>query len=184
MNARRPLRPVAFLDRDGTIIEDVHYIARPEDVTLIDGAAHAIRRLNRAGWAVVVITNQSGIGRGKLTEADYEAVRARVDELVESQGAMIDRHYHCPHAPDAACECRKPGTLLHRQALAELDLDTLRLAAIGDRWRDVEPGLALGGRGVLVPGPDTHTEDMERAEREARLAPTLDAAVDILLGAG
>jgi histidinol-phosphate phosphatase family protein len=184
MSARHARRPVAFLDRDGTIIEDVHYIAHPDHVTLIDGAVHAIRRLNRAGWAVVVITNQSGIGRGKLTEADYEAVRARVDELVESQGAMIDRHYHCPHAPDTACECRKPGTLLHRQALADLDLDTTRVATIGDRWRDVEPGLALNGVGFLVPSPDTPIEDMERAEGAGRLAPTLGAAVDRLLGAG
>ncbi len=177
-------RPVAFLDRDGTIIEDVHYIAHPERVTLIDGVAHAIRALNRAGWAVVVITNQSGIGRGKLTEADYESVRARVDELVESQGAMIERHYHCPHGPDAACECRKPGTLLHRQAIADLELDATRIVTIGDRWRDVEPGLTLHGRGILVPSPDTPQEDFERAEREAYLAPSLDAAVAFILGAG
>ena len=181
---REARRPVAFLDRDGTIIEDVHYIAHPDHVTLIDGAAHAIRALNRAGWAVVVITNQSGIGRGKLTEADYESVRARVDELVESQGAMIDRHYHCPHTPDEHCECRKPGTLLHRRAIADLDLDASRLATVGDRWRDVEPALTLHGRGILVPSPDTPPEDLERVEREARLAPSLGAAVDIILGAG
>ena len=184
MSARPTRRPVVFLDRDGTIIEDVHYIARPDDVTLIEGAAHAIRRLNRAGWAVVVVTNQSGIGRGKLSEADYERVRARVDELVESQGAMIDRHFHCPHAPGDGCACRKPGTLLHRQALAALDLDPTRVVTVGDRWRDIEPGLALDGRGILVPSPDTPTDDMERAEREASLVPTLDAAVDLLLGAG
>ncbi len=177
-------RPVAFLDRDGTIIEDVHYIARAEDVTLIDGAAHAIRRLNRAGWAVVVITNQSGIGRGRLTEADYDAVRARVDELIEGSGAMIDRHYHCPHAPDAACACRKPGTLLHTRALAELMLDASRVATVGDRWRDVAPAGTLGGLGILVPAPDTPPDELERAAIEARVAPTLDVAVDLILGAG
>lgn len=181
MTARRP---VAFLDRDGTIIEDVHYIARPDQVTLLDGAVTAIRRLNAAGWAVVVITNQSGIGRGYLTERDYEAVRDRVDALLAEQGGFIDRHYHCPHAPSTPCECRKPGTLLHLQAIAELDLDTTRVVAIGDRWRDVHPARAFGGHGILVPGPDTPPEDLERAEREAGLAPSLAVAVDRVLGAG
>ena len=184
MSPLTPRRPAAFLDRDGTIIEDVHYIARPDQVRLIDGASHAIRRLNRAGWAVVVITNQSGIGRGLLTESDYEAVKAEVDAQLDAQGAMIDAHYHCPHAPGQQCECRKPGVLLHRRAITDLALDATRIVAVGDRWRDIAPALTLGGRGVLVPSPDTPTEDMERAEIEARLAPSLDAAVDVLLGAG
>ncbi|MBI3790661.1 MAG: HAD-IIIA family hydrolase [Gemmatimonadetes bacterium] len=180
-NARRP---VAFLDRDGTIIEDVHYIRDPDDVALIPGVAHAIRRLNRAGWAVVVITNQSGIGRGQLTEADYQAVRERTDALLLQAGAMVDAHYHCPHAPDAGCDCRKPRTLLHRQAIADLALDAARVTSAGDRWRDVEPALTLGGRGFLVPGPDTPSEDLERASQDGLLVPTLDAAVDRMLGAG
>ena len=177
-------RPVAFLDRDGTIIEDVHYIARPDQVTLLDGAVTAIRRLNAAGWAVVVITNQSGIGRGYLTERDYHAVRDRLDAMLAEQGALIDRHYHCPHAPGTPCACRKPGTLLHHQAIAELDLDHTQVVAIGDRWRDVQPAQAFGGRGILVPGPDTPPEDLEVAEREAGLAPSLAVAVDRVLGAG
>lgn len=175
-------RPVAFLDRDGTIIEDVHYISNPDDAVLLPGAAHAIRRLNQAGWAVVVITNQSGIGRGVFTEVDYAAVRDRVDALLADHGAQVDAHFHCPHAPDHACECRKPGTLLYRQALAALPLDPARIAGAGDRMRDVEPVVALGGQGFLIPGPKTDPGDEERAAAAHRLVPTLDAMVDRLLG--
>ena len=185
MSHPRPTRrPVVFLDRDGTIIEDVHYIARADQVTLIDGVAHAIRRLNLANWAVVVITNQSGIGRGLLSESDYASVRARVDELLAGQGALVDRHYHCPHAPTEACACRKPGTLLHEQAIVDLDLDPARVATVGDRWRDVQPAKRFGGRGILVPSPDTPPEEMEQAERDADLAPSLEVAVNHLLRAG
>ena len=109
MTARR----AAFLDRDGTIIEDVRYIARPDDVRLQSGAAEAIRTLNERGIVVVVITNQSGIARGMFSESDYAAVRTRIDAVLALDGARIDASYHCPHYPEISgpCECRKPGTL-------------------------------------------------------------------------
>ncbi|MBI2796304.1 MAG: HAD-IIIA family hydrolase [Gemmatimonadetes bacterium] len=178
-------RPVVFLDRDGTIIADMHYIARPEEVALIPGVAPAIRRLNQAGWAVVVITNQSGIARGKLTEADYEQVRARLDALLDEQGALIDRSYHCPHHPDVGgpCDCRKPGTKLHLLALRDLALDRRRTVCVGDRWRDVKPAFALEGRGILVPGPESPPDEVERAQRELATASSLGVAVDRILGA-
>ena len=118
MTARR----AAFLDRDGTIIEDVNYIARPDDARLRTGAAEAIRTLNERGIVVVVITNQSGIARGMFSESDYEAVRTRVDALLAMDGARIDASYHCPHYPDVSgpCECRKPATLLYDRAVADL----------------------------------------------------------------
>src|SRR5689334_23753350 len=117
-------RRAAFLDRDGTIIEDVNYIARPEQVRLRPLAAEAIALLNRNDVAVVVITNQSGIARGMFTVADYEAVSDRVDAILAEQGAHIDGSYYCPHHPDYSgpCNCRKPGRLLFDQAIAELDL--------------------------------------------------------------
>ena len=178
-------RPVVFLDRDGTIVADTHYIARPADVVLIPGAAHAIRRLNQANWAVVVITSQSGIARGKLTEADYERVRAQLDALLDEHGALIDRSYHCPHHPDITgpCDCRKPGTKLHLQALRDLALDPSRTVCVGDRWRDVKPAFALEGRGILVPGPESPPDEVERAQRELSTASSLDVAIDRLLGA-
>ncbi|HEY9427151.1 MAG TPA: HAD family hydrolase [Gemmatimonadaceae bacterium] len=179
-------RPAVFLDRDGTINIDTHYLRRPEDVELIPGAAEAIARLNAAGMPVLVISNQSGIGRGLLTQAEYEAVRARIDELLASAGARIDATYICPHAPSpdggaVLCECRKPGTLLFRTAAAEHSIDLSRSTFIGDRWRDISPALKLGARGILVPSRDTLATDIERARTELGVASTLGEAVDCVL---
>jgi D-glycero-D-manno-heptose 1,7-bisphosphate phosphatase len=178
-------RRAAFLDRDGTLIEDRHYLADPASVSLMPGAAAAVRELNKAGMAVVVVTNQSGIARGHFSEADYELVRARVVELFAEAGARIDATYHCPHHPELTgpCACRKPGTLLYERAAAELGLDPARSLYVGDRWRDVAPALALGGVGVLVATPDTPAGDVVRASEEARLATTLKAAVERFLAA-
>jgi D-glycero-D-manno-heptose 1,7-bisphosphate phosphatase len=173
------LRPALFLDRDGTLMEDRHYVSRPEDVVLISGAAAAVRRVNQAGVLVVVVTNQSGLGRGLFDEAAYERVRARLDELLAAAGARIDATYHCPHGPDLSppCECRKPGRLLFDRAVADLGIDPSRTACIGDRLRDIEPAKLLGGRGVLVPSRDTPTLDMIRASDEFAVATSIEAAV-------
>lgn len=181
MSARRA---AAFLDRDGTIIEDVAYIARPEDLRVIPGAAAAIARLNAAGVPVVVVTNQSGIARGYFDLAAYELVRTRLDELLAADGARIDASYLCPHHPDftGPCDCRKPGTLLYERAAADLGLDLARSAYIGDRWRDVAPACAFGGRGMLIAAPSTPAEDRARAEVDAEVRPSLGDAVDHLLG--
>ena len=189
MTAPRPgqPRPAVFLDRDGTINVDTHYLRRPEDVQLVPGAAEAIARLNAAGIPAIVVSNQSGIGRGLITNVEYEAVRARIDELLARSGARIDATYICPHAPSAdggaaLCECRKPGTLLFRTAATEHVLDLSRSTLIGDRWRDVSPALALGARGILVPSPDTVPSDIECARAELRLASSLGEAVGWVLG--
>ena len=177
-------RAAAFLDRDGTIITDVEFVSRSEDVRLLSGAAEAIARLNAARIPVVVVTNQSGIGRGLFTADDYEVVRARLDALLRAHGATIDATYVCPHHPDftGPCECRKPGTLLYRQAAADLGLDPSRSGWVGDRWRDVAPALAFGGRGILIDGPVTPPEERAQAARDAEVVPSLASAVDRLLG--
>ena len=130
-------RRAAFLDRDGTIIEDVSYISRADQVRLLPTAAEAIALLNEHDVAVVVITNQSGIARGKFTTADYEAVRDRVDQVLAAAGAHIDASYYCPHHPcvSGACDCRKPGSKLFDQAIAELDLAPATSMFAGDRTR-------------------------------------------------
>ena len=104
-------RAVLFLDRDGTIIEDAHYLGESERVRLLPGAADAIARVNRAGIPVVVVTNQSGIGRGFYDMAAYREVAARLDALLADHGAHLDATYLCPHTPDARppCDCRKPA---------------------------------------------------------------------------
>ena len=183
----RPARPAVFLDRDGTIILDRDYPRDPDGVALLPGAPAAIRELNRHGVPVVVVTNQSGIARGIVTVDDYEAVHGRMVELLRAEGASILDAYMCPHLPEITgpCECRKPGTLLYRRAAADHHLALDRSAYVGDRWRDVAPALALGGRGILVPSPSTPRGDRERAEREAEVVPELGVAVArILAGSG
>jgi histidinol-phosphate phosphatase family protein len=157
----------AFLDRDGTIIEDVHYIARPELVRLLPKAAAGIRAFNDSGIAVVVVTNQSGIARGLFTEADYTRVQQRMTELLTLDGARVDASYMCPHHPELGqdCNCRKPGTLLFRQAAHDHDLDLAQSTFIGDRWRDVSPALALGGQGILVESDATPASERDQAEQ-------------------
>jgi D-glycero-D-manno-heptose 1,7-bisphosphate phosphatase len=173
-------RRAAFLDRDGTLIVDADFLARPEGVELIPGAADAVRRLNEAGVVVVVITNQSGIARGLLTEEDYARVEERVRLDFADAGARIDATYHCPHHPaiTGQCSCRKPALGMYEQARDELGLDPATSLFVGDRWRDVGPGIALGGRAILVTSPATPHDDLMRAERDAETAPSLGDAVD------
>ncbi len=160
-------RRAAFLDRDGTIIEDVNYIARPEDVRVRPGAVEAIRTLNERDIVVVVITNQSGIARGFFAEADYEVVKRRLDTLLAVQGARIDATYVCPHFPEATgpCACRKPGRLLFDRAIAEMGLDAARSMFTGDRVRDVLPAQHYGGEAYLIVAPSTPAAEIEQAVR-------------------
>ena len=178
MNA---LPSAVFLDRDGTIIVDRKYISRPEDVELIEGAAEAIARINATLVPVVVVTNQSGIGRGYFTETDYERVKERVDQLLAQRGARIDATYFCPHKPEDRCECRKPGRLLFDNATMDLGIDLRQALLIGDRFRDIEPANAFGARGVLVPASHTPAEEVAQAMKSARVADSLATALDLYL---
>lgn len=145
-------RRAVFLDRDGTVMVEADYLADPAGVELIQGAAAAIRRLRRAGFAVVLVSNQSGIARGLYDEADYRAVAARLEEILRARGAAPDGTYHCPHHPDFSgpCDCRKPATGMYRRAAEELGLDLAASYYVGDKPGDVEPAVTLGGTGILV----------------------------------
>lgn len=175
-------RRAVFLDRDGTIIEDVSYPREPAQIRLLSGAADAVRRLNRAGLLAIVATNQSGIARGLLTRDDYERTERRLDELLAAQGAALDAHYMCPHLPeiDGPCECRKPGPLLYRQAAERFDVDLGESWWIGDRMRDVEPSRHFGGRGILVRtgpvAPDGQASEFDVAADLAEAVETVLAA--------
>lgn len=175
-----------FLDRDGTIIEDMGYLGDPEQVRLIPGAAAAIQQLNANGWLAVVVTNQSGIARGLLSEEDYRKTEERLDQLLDRAGAHLDGHYWCPHLPEVSgpCECRKPGTLLYRQAADQLDIDLSRSWWVGDRARDVLPAAAFGARGVLLLGELAEPELPRGASHRVLQAPDLAAAVELILAAG
>lgn len=148
-------RPAVFLDRDGTIIEERGYLDRLDLLSVFPWSADAIRLLNRAGFAVVVITNQSAIARGLIDETFLQRVHDEIDRRLGT--ARIDRYYHCPHLADAqvavyrcACECRKPKPGLITRACADLDLDPARSVMVGDRWLDVACGRAAGARSILV----------------------------------
>lgn len=177
------MRPAVFLDRDGTVNVDTGFVRRAADVALIPGVARAIARLNAAHVPVVVITNQSGLGRGILTTAEYVAVRDRVTALLREQaGAHVDATYECPHDPRLGdCGCRKPGTALFTRAAHDLDLALERSWYVGDRWRDIAPGLELGGDGILVPGAGTPDDDLRTAHERARVVDTLGEVVDAVL---
>ena len=170
-------RRAAFLDRDGTIIEDVHYIAHSEDVRVLPGAARAIRLLNEHDIAVVVITNQSGLARGLVTPAQYEAVSRRVDDVLAAEGARVDATYYCPHYPQITgpCECRKPGTLLYERAIAELGLDASASMFAGDMPRDVMAAAKFGGSAYLIRHSPSRSDDAASSVHAAVVDSLLDA---------
>jgi len=145
-------RRAVFLDRDGTLIEEAHYLADPDRVRLVAGAAEALERLRTAGYALILVTNQSGIARGIYSAEDYHAVAARLDEVLEQSGVPVDGTYYCMHHPDhtGPCDCRKPGTGMYERAARELGLDPAASWYVGDKVTDVLPAQALGGKGVLV----------------------------------
>jgi histidinol-phosphate phosphatase family protein len=176
-------RGAVFLDRDGTIIVDTGYVRDPAAVQLVPGAGAAIARLNADDYLVLVISNQSGIGRGIISPDAYERVHARMVQLLAAEGARLDATYVCPHAPDVdpPCACRKPGTLLFTRARAEHRVSFPRSWLVGDRWRDIAPAAELGARAILIPTRDTPVDEVVRAAEIAPIATTLGAAVDVIL---
>jgi D-glycero-D-manno-heptose 1,7-bisphosphate phosphatase len=178
------VRAAAFLDRDGTIIEDVAFLRDPDRAHLLPGAAAAIKRLNEGGLLTIVATNQSGIARGMLTVHDYQRGECRVDELLALEGARLDAHYFCPHLPEVSgpCECRKPGTLLYRQAAERFEIDLGRSWWVGDRIRDVAPAEAFGGRGILLRSGAGEAEAADPAAARFMRARDLAEAVEMILG--
>lgn len=146
-----------FLDRDGTLIEEVGYVNHPSRVRLLPGAADAVARLRAAGNAVVVVTNQAGIARGYLPRSLVDAAHAELERQLAGAGTRVDGIYLCPHHPTegvgdlrVACECRKPAPGMLLAAAADLGLDLTRAALVGDLPSDVAAGAAVGARTVLV----------------------------------
>jgi histidinol-phosphate phosphatase family protein len=179
------LPDAVFLDRDGTIMEDAHYIKSPDQVRLIPGAAAAVKRINDAKVPAIVVTNQSGLARGIFTLDDYEAVRRHFESLLALEGAHIDASYFCPHHPTITgpCDCRKPGTKMFEDALRDFHLEPANVAYIGDRWRDVAASRILGGRGIMVTSHMTKDEDRRKArEDNIETAPNLSVAVEMVFG--
>jgi D-glycero-D-manno-heptose 1,7-bisphosphate phosphatase len=150
-------RPAVFIDRDGTLTEEVGYVNHPSRLRLLPRAAEAIRRLNAAGVPAVVVTNQAGIARGYFSEDVFDAVNDSLRAQLGRAGARLDGLYACLHHPSegavpyrAQCECRKPKPGLLRRAAVDLGLDLARSTMIGDKASDLVPGRAVGAAGVLV----------------------------------
>lgn len=180
--ARR--RPAAFLDRDGTVIVERNYLSDPAAVELIPGAAAALRMLAHAGYALVLVTNQSGLARGLIREAEFLAVQRRLTGLLAAEGVEFEAVYHCPHHPEytGPCECRKPGLGMYRRAARELGVDPASSIYIGDKVSDVLPAVVLGGRGYLV--RTGHGGAGEEVPEGIVVAADLGAAARIALGLG
>ena len=184
------LKRAAFLDRDGTVLEEAGYHDRLDRLMFFPFAIDAIRLLNRAGYAVVIVTNQSGVGRGMYEESFVHTAHAVIAERVKAGGGRIDGFYYCPHHHNAEieryrrdCDCRKPGPGMLRAAAADLNLDLARSFAVGDKWTDVRAGVAAGGQGILVrTGYGRSTETSVRRHVEpAHIADDLIAAASWIL---
>lgn len=148
-------RPAAFLDRDGVLNVDHGYAYRSDQLEWVAGAPQAVRLLNKAGFLVFVVTNQSGVARGYYTEADVIQLHAHMQDVLKAQGAHIDAFFYCPHHPEGAvkkfavlCDCRKPGTGMLEQAAREWPIDLGRSFLIGDRDNDMAAAAAFNIRGI------------------------------------
>ncbi|HLS44928.1 MAG TPA: HAD-IIIA family hydrolase [Ornithinicoccus sp.] len=169
-----PTRAVLF-DRDGTLVEDVPYNGDPARVAPVPEAGTVIKRLRAADLRLGVVSNQSGIGRGLLTEDDMERVNERLQELV----GPLDTWQHCPHRPDEGCACRKPGAELVLRAAAAVGVAPHECVVVGDIGSDVDAARAAGARSVLVPTPVTRPEEVDTAEY---VAGDLVSAAELVLG--
>jgi D-glycero-D-manno-heptose 1,7-bisphosphate phosphatase len=176
----RGRRAAVFVDRDGTLVVERGYLSDPRDIELLPGALRAISTLNAAGFPVVVISNQSGVGRGLFPLSRVHDAMARMRGALRAGGVELDAVYFCPHRPEAGCSCRKPGTGLLERAADDLQLDLARSAMVGDKLIDAETARRAGALGILVrtgygkdeeqrlaaeaePPPDAICEDLEEA---------------------
>ena len=182
---KKAFERAVFLDRDGTIIEEVGYLDRADRVAFFPWTIAAIHTLNRAGLAVVMVSNQSGLARGFFGEPVVEDVHRRIAAMLAEGGARIDAYYYCPHHPDGkvpglniVCDCRKPARGLVDRAVNEFGINPERSFVVGDRWVDIGLARTMGGKGVLV---RTGYGDLE--ERRPPGGVQADAVVDNLVAA-
>lgn len=144
------LFPAVFLDRDGTLIQDVNYAADEEQVVLLPGVAEALLVMRELGFKLIVISNQSGVGRGIISPEQAAAVHSRFVLLMHQSGVALDGVYYCPHEPSARCECRKPLPGLVLLAAREHSIDLTRSVFVGDKQTDMETGMNAGIHSLLL----------------------------------
>lgn len=182
-------KPVLFLDRDGVINADRHYLADPSEVELLPGVAEAMIKARKAGYFLVGVSNQSGLGRGRFTLDDFQAVMTRLDELLEQQGVVFDAFFYCPHAPNENCECRKPLPGMLQETSKLLPWISGGSWVVGDKKSDVALGRDAGLGGILVrTGYGVEQESQVRAawpdDPLVKVFDHLPDAVDFILESG
>ncbi len=174
-----------FLDRDGTLNYDPGFLKIAADLKLLAGVGPALARLKKVGAKLVVVTNQSGVGRGILTLKDLEAIHARLQGLLEQEDVALDAIYFCPHHPDDGCRCRKPNVGMVERAVSELQLDFRRFYLIGDHARDIQLGHRVGAKSVLLTPVPVDAQSLERLKAEKAMpdamAKSMAEAVDWIL---
>jgi histidinol-phosphate phosphatase family protein len=175
---RRPL-DAALLDRDGTIIQDFHYLTDPDSVQILPGAIDGLQRLQRLGVKLVIVTNQSGVGVGAISPEALTSVNHRLVTLLGEAGITISGIYICPHRRDAGCRCRKPGTLMAEQARDDLGIDLDRVLMVGDKALDLGLGRALKAPSFLVTTGHGKATLAEGAVVPDYVVDGLDAIADI-----
>jgi D-glycero-D-manno-heptose 1,7-bisphosphate phosphatase len=170
-------RRYVLIDRDGTIIEECHYLSDPDQVRLIPGSAEAMRTLREQGLGMAIVTNQSGVGRGYFDLDRLEQINQRMCQLLASEGVHLDGIYFCPHTPDDLCGCRKPQPGMIEQARKELGFEPARCMVVGDRETDIELGRNVGATTFLVrTGYGTETVNNRSANPDYIADNLLDAA--------
>jgi len=174
-----------FLDRDGTLNYDPGYLRVAAELKLLAGVGPSLARLKRAGARLVVVTNQSGVGRGIITLKDLEAIHARLQGLLEQEDAALDAIYFCPHHPDNGCRCRKPNVGMVERAVSELQLDLRRSYLIGDHARDIQLATRVGAKAILIATAPVDAQSLERLKVEKALpdamVKSMTKAVDWIL---
>jgi len=174
-----------FLDRDGTLNYDPGYLKIAADLKLLPGVGPALARMKRAGARLVVVTNQSGVGRGMITLKDLEAIHARLQGLLEQEQAELDAIYFCPHHPNDGCHCRKPNAGMVERAVSELQLDLRRSYMIGDHARDIQLAQRVGAKAILITSGSVDQQALDRLKAEQvmpdTVAKSMAEAVDWIL---
>ncbi len=177
-----PMKNYILLDRDGTIIFDKHYLSDPEGVEIIPNAEKGLKIMLEAGFGLIVVTNQSGIGRGYYSVEDMNSVNSKMEALLSKSDIKFDAIYHCPHTPDQACNCRKPATEMFDKAIAEFNLEPTQCYVIGDKICDIELGLAKGADAILVRTGKGLVEESECIGKATYIADDLVDAANYILG--
>jgi len=175
-------RRFVLLDRDGTLVRDHGYTHRIEDYERLPGVIEGLQRLQAAGYAFAIITNQSGIGRGYYGEADFERFQAHLTDDLRQKGVVIEASFHCPHAPEAACACRKPKPGPIEHASRALGIDLSQSWMIGDTSRDVGAAVAAGCAGALLVLTGEGESASAKVDASVLRARTLDEAASVILG--